>query len=105
MQMLANPLAQGMDKTLDIFFDNDPVFDLGPDAAAKGVRSVGWFAGANPLRSGWAWGEQYLEKGVEVVDANVGQGHVFLFAPEILFRSQPHGNYKLFFNALYLSVK
>ncbi len=25
-------------------------------------------------------------------------------APEVLFRSQPHGNYKLFFNGLYLSV-
>ena len=25
-------------------------------------------------------------------------------APEILFRSQPHGAYKLFFNGLYVSV-
>ena len=25
-------------------------------------------------------------------------------APEVLFRSQPHGTYKLFFNGLYLSV-
>ena len=25
-------------------------------------------------------------------------------APEVLFRSQPHGSYKLFFNGLYLSV-
>jgi hypothetical protein len=99
-----NPLAHGMGKTLDVFFENDPVFDLAPDAAAKGVRPVGWFASASPLRSGWAWGEKYLDKGVAVVDANVGQGRVFLFGPEVLFRSQPHGNYKLFFNGLYLSV-
>jgi len=34
----------------------------------------------------------------------MGQGRVFIMAPEVLFRSQPHGNYKLFFNGLYLSV-
>jgi hypothetical protein len=27
-----------------------------------------------------------------------------MIAPEILFRSQPHGSYKLFFNGLYLST-
>jgi len=29
---------------------------------------------------------------------------VVALGPEVLFRSQPHGNYKLFFNALYLSI-
>jgi hypothetical protein len=29
---------------------------------------------------------------------------VFALGPEILFRSQPHGSYKLFFNALLLSA-
>jgi hypothetical protein len=100
----ANPLAAGLGKELDVFFDNDPVFAVGPDAAAKGVRTVAWFASAAPLRSGWAWGQQYLDKGVAMLDATVGQGHVFMFGPEILFRSQPHGSYKLFFNGLYLSV-
>jgi Zinc carboxypeptidase len=99
-----NPLAHGLGKELDVFFDNDPVFKLGPDAAAKGLRSVAWFADGAPLRSGWAWGQQYLDKGVEIVETNVGQGRLFLMAPEVLFRSQPHGNYKLFFNGLYLSV-
>ena len=58
----------------------------------------------SPLRSGWAWGAQYLDAGVAIAEARVGQGRVVLFAPEILFRSQPHGNSKLFFNSLYLSV-
>jgi hypothetical protein len=34
----------------------------------------------------------------------VGRGHVYLFGPEIAFRSQPHGTFKFLFNALYLSV-
>ena len=58
-----NPLAAGLGKELDVFFDNNPVFKLAPDAAAKGLRRVAWFADAAPLRSGWAWGQQYLDKG------------------------------------------
>jgi len=68
------------------------------------VRRVAWFDNAAPLRSGWAWGQQYLDKGVAILDAKVGAGRVVALGPEILFRSQPHGNYKLFFNALYLST-
>jgi hypothetical protein len=99
-----NPLAHGIDKELDVFFDNDPVFKLTADAASKGLRRVAWFADGAPLRSGWAWGQQYLDKGVAIVETNVGKGRLFLIGPEVLFRSQPHGNYKLFFNGLYLSV-
>jgi Zinc carboxypeptidase len=99
-----NPVTHGLGKELDVFFDNDPVFTMGADAASKGVRNVAWFASAAPARSGWAWGQQYLDKGVTMLDATVGQGRLFLFGPEILFRSQPHGNYKLFFNGLYLSL-
>ena len=54
------------------------MFKLAPDAASKGIRSVAWFADAAPLRSGWAWGQQYLDKGVAIVETNVGQGRVFL---------------------------
>jgi hypothetical protein len=99
-----NPVAHGLDKELDVFFQNDPVFDLAPDAAAKGTTSVGWFANATPLRSGWAWGESYLDKGVGLISSKVGKGRVLMFAPEVLFRTQPHGAYKLFFNGIYLSV-
>jgi hypothetical protein len=99
-----NPLAHGLDDQVDIFFDDDPVFKLTAEAAGKGLHTVGWFASPTPLRSGWAWGQQYLDKGIEVIETNMGQGKLFLFAPEILFRSQPHGTYKFFFNGLYLSV-
>ena len=39
-----------------------------------------------------------------MVETSVGKGRLFLMAPEVLFRSQPHGNYKLFFNGLFLSM-
>ncbi len=97
------PLAQGLEKQLDVFFDNSPVFTLRPDAASKGVRAIAWFAGPSPLRSGWAYGQGYLDGGVQIVEAPVGKGRLFMFGPEITFRAQPHGTFKFLFNGLYLA--
>ena len=94
-------IASGQPFHTDVFFDNSPVFRLGPDAAAKGVKPVAWFDTATPLRSGWAWGQNYLKDGVAIAQANVGQGTLYMFGPEILFRAQPHGTFKFLFNAIY----
>jgi hypothetical protein len=96
-----NPLAYGLDKKVDIFFDDSPVFKLKPDAAMQNVKPVAWFANGKPLRSGWAWGQHYLEGGVTVAEAKVGEGKLFLYGPEVSFRAQPHGTFKLLFNGLY----
>ena len=50
------------------------------------------------LRSGWAWGQHYLEGGTAAIEASLGKGKVFLFGPEITFRAQPHGTFKFLFN-------
>jgi hypothetical protein len=55
------------------------------------------------LRSGWAWGESYLNGTTAVVEATLGKGKLFLFGPEITFRGQPHGTFKFLFNALQLA--
>lgn len=98
------PLTHGYGDQLDIFFSNDPVWNLGESPAGTAVHSVAWFPNDAPLRSGWAWGQKYLDKGIVMAEAAIGKGRVFLFGNELLFRSQPHGSYKLFFNSLYLSV-
>jgi hypothetical protein len=99
------PLAWGMPDRVDVFFEESPAFDLGSTAAAQGVRPVAWFDSDRPLRSGWAWGQQYLKDAVAVTEASVGDkgGKLFLFGPEILNRGQPHGTFKFFFNAIYLA--
>jgi hypothetical protein len=100
-----NPLAHGYGSEMDIFYDNNTTWKM--DSAAGGgtdVRAVAWFNSPEPLRSGWAWGQKYLDKGIEMVEANVGTGRVFAFGNELVFRTQPHGSYKFFFNAIYLSV-
>ncbi len=95
------PVAYGMDAETDVFFDDSPTFRLGPDAALKGVRPVAWYASDKPLRSGWAWGQGYLEGGVAAAEAHVGKGMLYLFGPEITFRATPHGTFKFLFNGLY----
>jgi len=99
------PIAHGIANPVDVFFDNSPVFRLDPDAQSKGLRPVAWFDSAKPLRSGWAYGQGYLEGGVQVIDASVGKGKLFLFAPEITFRAQPHGTFKFLFNGIYLAAR
>jgi hypothetical protein len=95
------PVSFGMPREVDVFYDNSPAFRLGADASARGVRPLAWFASATPLRSGWAWGQQYLDGAVEAVEAPVGKGTLYLFAPEITFRGQPHGTFKWLFNGIY----
>ena len=90
----------GMPARTVIMFDNSPVMKLGADAAAKGLRPLATFDTDAPLRSGWAWGQSYLKGGVAIAEAKVGQGNLYLFGPEILFRAQPHGTFKLLLNAL-----
>jgi hypothetical protein len=96
-----SPLTHGFDDRVDVLFSHSPTFSLAPGAEAQGVRRIGWYDGANPLRSGWAWGERYLENGVGAVEADYGQGKLFLFGPKITFRAQPHGTFGFLFNGIY----
>lgn len=95
-----NPLAFGMPDQVDLVYDNNPVFDLEPQASLQGVTPVAWFPDAKPLVSGWAWGQQHLEGATAMVDAPLGAGHVALLGPLVTFRGQPHATFKLLFNGL-----
>lgn len=92
----------GMTAQSDVYFDSSPVFKLAPDAVAKGtVTPLIWFNTNKPLRSGWAWGQAYLQDGVTAFQAKVGAGKLVAFGPEITFRAQAHNTFKLLFNQLY----
>ena len=93
--------AYGSAGHIDVFFNNSPVFRLNPDAAMKGIRPVMWFDSSTPLRSGWAWGQNFLEGGTAAVEATVGRGKLYLYGPEITFRAQPHGTFKFLFNGIF----
>ncbi|MFN5231684.1 MAG: M14 metallopeptidase family protein [Bacteroidota bacterium] len=92
----------GMKKTADVYFDDSPVFNIAPEAQTKGmIKPIAWFASDKTLRSGWAWGQSYLKNGIAAFDAQVGKGKLIAYGPEITFRAQTHGTFKLVFNQLY----
>ncbi|MGZ3846818.1 MAG: peptidase, partial [Flavisolibacter sp.] len=94
--------AFGMRSRTDVYFDASPVFKLAPEAVVNGnVRPLAWFASDKVLHSGWAWGQAYLKDGVAAFVANVGKGKLYAFGPEITFRGQAQGTFKLLFNQLY----
>src|SRR5690606_30761776 len=97
------PLAYGVPDSVAVLYDHSPSFRILPDSsgAAPAVRRVAWYASPTPLRSGWAWGQKYLDQTVAIAEAQVGEGKLFIFGPEITFRAQPHGTFPFLFNAIY----
>ena len=92
----------GMESSTDIIFDSSPVFRIKPEAVNQmKIKPIAWFSSDRPLRSGWAWGQQYLKDGVAAFEAKVGSGKLYAFGPEITFRSQTYSTFKLIFNQLY----
>lgn len=95
----------GMASQTDVYFDSSPVFKLAPDAIAKGqVKPLVWFSTNKPLRSGWAWGQTYLQDGITAFEAPIGAGKLTVVGPEITFRAQSQGTFKLLFNQLYATA-
>lgn len=100
----ANPLAWGIGDVADVMFSMSPTFRLTAGTDPKAVNRVAWFDTKSPLRSGWAWGQDYLEGGTAIVDAKVGAGRLAMFGPQVLFRGQTHGTFKFVFNGIVQSV-
>jgi hypothetical protein len=95
----SNPLAYGMGDTATVVFDSSPAFRIEP--GAQKVAGVARYVGPEVLESGWAWGQQYLDGATAVAEASVGEGKVVVLGPEVTFRGQSHGTFKLLFNGLY----
>jgi hypothetical protein len=97
------PIAYGMPEQVDVFFDESPVWRIASGAPAADMQRVAWYDSDEPLRSGWAWGQERLLGGLAAAQARVGRGTLYLFGPEILFRAQPHGTFKFLFNGIHLA--
>lgn len=102
MKLNRGPLTMGMEDYVDVMYDNSPTFRL---TGEKSDQTVGFYDSAKPLRSGWAWGQEVLKDTIGIADVPLGKGRVVLYGPEILFRGQSHGTFKLLFNAIFRSAQ
>jgi len=92
----------GMTPKADIYFSASPVFHLSAEAIAHGeLIPLAWYASDKSLRSGWAFGQTYLQDGIAAFQAKVGKGNLYVFGPEVTFRGQTHNTFKMVFNQLY----
>jgi hypothetical protein len=96
----AHPLAHGMKPEAIVFFDTSPVFK----ATGASLQQVGGYSSTESLASGWAWGQKYLDGGAAIAEATVGEGKVIVYGPEVAFRAQPHGTFKLLFNGIFFGA-
>jgi hypothetical protein len=100
----ANPIAHGIGERVDMMFNRSPVLRLESGAEAQALRRVAWYDSGSPLRSGWAWGQEHIRNGLAAIEADVGDGKLYMFAPEVLYRGQPHNTFKFVFNGIYLAT-
>ena len=92
----------GMPRNCSVYFEQDPVFRADSTATTK-VRPVMWYPESGQLKSGWALGQRYLDGAIAAFSYSMGSGMLYSFGPEITFRSQSQGTFRLLFNVLYKS--
>jgi hypothetical protein len=100
----SRPAAYGMENRAVFSFNRSPVFRLERGAETQGVRQVAWYDSDHPLRSGWGVGQERLDGGAAMIEADVGDGRLILFGPGVVERAQPHGTFKLLFNGICLAT-
>jgi hypothetical protein len=95
---VADPLAYGVPETVNMFYNNNPVFSL---TTSTNVHQVASYYNDDPLVSEWAWGQKLFNGNAGIVDATVGRGRVYLLGGEVTQRGQPYATFKFLFNGIF----
>jgi hypothetical protein len=97
-----HPVAQGMPRESIAWFEDSPVFEIKSDPAAlPRVKLIARYPQTGtPLLSGWLLGEERMRGRAALVEANLGEGRIFLFGFRPQYRAQSHATYPLLFNAI-----
>ena len=97
------PIAYGMPAEANAYFISSMALDAAPSFANLPNSPVVLFPKDNILKSGWLQGESYLSNKVAVAEVRLGKGRMVLMPLRIQNRAQPHGTFKLLFNAILTS--
>ena len=96
-----SPVTHGMAERVIVNFARSPVFGI--ENGAAGIRMLAQYDSSTPLKSGWAWGQERLEGGVALLEADVEEGTLYMFGPQLTYRGQTHETFPLVFNGILLS--
>jgi hypothetical protein len=100
----AHPLGYGMPAEASAYFINSMALDAAPAFSNLSNAPVVLFPKDNILKSGWLQGESYLSNKVAVAEVRLGKGRLVLMPLRVQHRAQPHGTFKLLFNAILTSA-
>ena len=99
-----HPVAYGMPEEATAFYQNSAAFDLAPGFSYTDVKVIARYPATNPLQSGWIRGPEHLYNKIAAAEVGYDKGRIILIGFRPQFRAQPHGTFKLFFNALHYSA-
>ena len=95
------PVGYGMKETASAVFYNNIAFDPAPGVGDATVKIIARYPAANLLDSGWIGGEEFLVDKIAAAQVDYGKGRVILLGFAAQNRAQPHGTFKLLFNAVH----
>jgi hypothetical protein len=99
-----HPVSYGMPEKAPGMFIQSPAFRFNPSFGDKGPTAIAKYPAEDILMSGYLKGEKYLKNAVAAAEVPIGKGRVILLGFGVEQRGQPHGTFKLLFNALYYGV-
>jgi hypothetical protein len=96
-------LTSGVPKNVSLYFANSLAFDIQKPKSGTQIGdpvTVLRYASSEPLQSGWLLGGEKLQGKAAMITVPVGKGRAVLFAFPPQHRGQPHGTFRLLFNAI-----
>ncbi len=96
-----HPIGFGMQPEATAVFDDDAAFEPLPAFSYVGFDVVARYPSDDLLQSGWMRGQTHLSQLIAAVEVKYRRGSVVLISFRPQFRAQPHGTFKLLFNAIH----
>jgi len=99
-----HPIGYGMKAEANAYFVSSMALDPSPSFSTMQSSIVVRYPNSDILQSGWLTGESYLYNKAGVAEVRLGKGRMILVPLRVQNRAQPHGTFKLLFNAILTSA-
>lgn len=96
----SHPLALGLPRDIQIWFETSPAWNLDRTPEFRGIAK---FPESGILASGWLLGDKHLAGRAALVEAPMEKGRAILFGMRPQYRAQSYLTLKLLFNAFLLN--
>jgi hypothetical protein len=98
-----SPLSYGLPPRIAAYFVHSQAFEL-LSGEAYPTSIVGRYADSQVLQSGYLRGRELIRDRPAIVSVKYGKGTIVLLGFRVQHRAQPHGTFRLLFNAIQASA-